>query len=85
MRTEKVELTELIANEGKLIARKEDGLIMGEKIYLGIHDKKSNYKEVDKPIIETEAALAETEMSSDKEEPLEPMEITDDTDKAAEE
>jgi len=49
MKTEKVELTELIANEGKLIARKEDGAIMGERLYLGIQDKKSNYIEVDKP------------------------------------
>ena len=74
MKTEKVELTELIANEGKLIARKEDDVIMGERVYLGINDKKANYKEVDKPIAETE------EISSDTEGLLEPMIITDDTD-----
>ena len=66
MKTEKVELTELIANEGKLIARKDNGAIMGERIYLGIQDKKSNYIEVDKP-----ADNEDSESTADNEETVE--------------
>ncbi len=33
------------ADEGKLIVRKADGIIMGDGIYLGTHDSIENYEE----------------------------------------
>jgi len=52
MKTETIKLIKLQAEEGMVFKNKESEKIMGETIYLGIHDSAENYEEVEKPISE---------------------------------
>lgn len=49
-----IEGNKLTAEEGKIIARKEDNEIVGKVLYLGNVDSIDNYVEIDEPIKEEE-------------------------------
>lgn len=54
MITETFNIVKLIADEGKIFARKDDGTVLGYTLHLGKNDNPDNYIEVDKPIEEEE-------------------------------
>lgn len=49
MKVESFNMVKLVADEGKVFARKDDGTILDSILHLGINDSPDNYIEVDRP------------------------------------